>query len=191
VLEALTLVLRESHGFSNADIGYAFTGPMLASCIGVATGPIQERLYRRARDRNNGVPVQEARLYLSLLGTTLFTAGLFIFAWTSSPSQHWIGPVIGASITVFGCYHIYHATFSYLADAYQTHASSCNAGQSFLRNLVGAFFPLFTNKLFHALGFQWAGSLIGFCAAAISVLPFLLFVYGKRIRARSKLSIHD
>lgn len=49
--------------------------------------------------------------------------------------------------------------FSYLADSYTLYASSALSAQSFLRNCVGAVFPLFTNQLYAKLGIQGAGSL--------------------------------
>jgi hypothetical protein len=39
------------------------------------------------------------------------------------------------------------AVFNYLADAYGTYASSALAGQSFLRNMIAAAFPFFTETM--------------------------------------------
>lgn len=41
---------------------------------------------------------------------------------------------------------------------------------------------------FHTLGVDWAASLLGFLAAALAPVPFLFFVYGKKIRNMSKFS---
>lgn len=57
--------------------------------------------------------------------------------------------------------------------------------QSFLRNVVGAMFPLFTDQIYAKLGIQGAGSMVGGIALALACIPFVLFIYGSRLRARS------
>lgn len=185
LLESTSLIFGENHGFTEAQIGYTFAGPVVASILATAMTPVQDALYHRAQHRNKGQPVPEARLYTSMPGTILFTASLFWYGWTSSPSFHWILPVLAQSGAVFGIFTIYLATFSYLADSYKTYASSAIAAQSFARNVVGCIFPLFTRQMFEKLGYNWAGSLCGFLAMALSCVPFLLFGYGARIRNAS------
>ena len=185
LLESTPLVLKASHGFDDAQVGYSYAGPVIASILAAGMNSIQDKLYNDAQKRNNGVAVPEARLYSSMAGTILFTAGIFIYGWTSGPQFHWVYPVLGSSITVFGVYTIYSATFNYLADAYKQYASSAIAGQSFARNILAFAFPLFTRQMFERLGFQYASTLVGCLAALLSVVPFLLFHYGDRIRQKS------
>lgn len=53
---------------------------------------------------------------------------------------------------------------------------------------MGTVFPLFTAQMYHTLNFRWGGTLIAFIAAALAPIPFVLFWYGPRIRARSKFA---
>lgn len=87
-----------------------------------------------------------------------------------------------------GIFSIYLAVFLYLADAYHKYASSALAAQSFCRNLLGGVFPLFTPQMFRGLTFQGAGSLLGGLAAALTVVPWVLLLWGPRIRAKSKFA---
>lgn len=41
---------------------------------------------------------------------------------------------------------------------------------------------------YEKLGYQWASSFVGFLGAALGIVPFILFFYGRKIRARSKLA---
>ena len=41
---------------------------------------------------------------------------------------------------------------------------------------------------YERLGYQWASSFVGFLGAALGIVPFILFLYGRKIRARSKLA---
>lgn len=84
---------------------------------------------------------------------------------------------------------IYLAAFSYLSDGYTLYASSALSAMSFLRNLVGAVFPLFTSQLFDRLGVQGAGGLVFGLSTILSVIPFVLFKYGARLRERSPFAM--
>ena len=68
------------------------------------------------------------------------------------------------------------------------HANSAIAGNTFLRSLAGAGFPLFATPMFHNLGVDWAASLLGFLAVACIPFPVLFYIYGPKIRKMSKYS---
>jgi hypothetical protein len=87
-----------------------------------------------------------------------------------------------------GIYSIYLATFNYLADTYHRYASSALAAQSFCRNVLGGVFPLCTASMFNHLTFQGAASLLGGLAALLTIVPWVLVLYGPKIRARSKFA---
>lgn len=73
----------------------------------------------------------------------LLFIGSFIYAWTSFPFIHWIGPCIGLTVISASIFTIYLAAFSYLADAYLIYASSALAGQSLISmSLVLLFHPI-------------------------------------------------
>ena len=41
---------------------------------------------------------QEARLYSACAAAVLLPIGIFVVAWTSTPSIHWIVPVMGLTV---------------------------------------------------------------------------------------------
>ena len=71
---------------------------------------------------------------------------------------------------------------TYLVDAYTVYAASVTAAGTVLRSLVGALLPLAGNSMYNALGLGWGTSLLGFIAVAFIPVPFIFWVYGKRIR---------
>ncbi len=68
------------------------------------------------------------------------------------------------------------------------YANSAIAGNTLIRSLVGAGFPLFASAMYHNLGVPWATSLLGFLTAVMFPVPVLFFIYGKKIRALSRFS---
>lgn len=68
------------------------------------------------------------------------------------------------------------------------YAASALAANTMARSTVGAAFPLFTTRMYHGLGVQWASTLIGLVALLLAPIPFLFFKYGARIRERSQFA---
>jgi MFS family permease len=160
----------------------------VGALIGTLINPIQDWLYLRTAPKNTerpGKPIPEARLYTSIPGSILFTGGLFMYGWSSRPDVHWIVPTIGVCIVGVGIYSIYMGVVNYLTDAYEKYAASALSAASLGRNTFGAFLPLASYSLFKNLGFGWAGSLLGFIGAILSVVPVVLVIKGREIRARS------
>jgi hypothetical protein len=77
---------------------------------------------------------------------------------------------------------------NYLIDTFQMYAASAVAANTFLRSAFAGAFPLFASPMFHNLGINWASSLLGFFAIAMIPIPYLFYIYGRRIRARGKWS---
>jgi hypothetical protein len=81
---------------------------------------------------------------------------------------------------------IFQSVFAYLADAYGIYSASALAANTVLRSLFGAGFPMFTKKMYENLGTQWASSVPGFLGVACIPVPVVLYIYGQKIRQKSK-----
>lgn len=80
---------------------------------------------------------------------------------------------------------IFLQALNYLVDAYLMFAASAIAGNTFMRSLAGAGFPLFARQMFNGMGIQWAATLLGCIAIALAPIPFIFHIYGAKIRQRS------
>lgn len=83
---------------------------------------------------------------------------------------------------------IFLQALNYLVDAYLMFAASAIAGNTFLRSLCGAGFPLFARQMFQGMGIQWAGTLLGCVALLLAPIPFVFYKWGASIRGRSKIA---
>jgi MFS family permease len=177
-----------SYGFGTFQTGLVQLAITVGALIGTLINPLQDWMYLRTASKNKerpGKPIPEGRLYTSIPGSFLFTAGLFMYGWTCRPEIHWIVPAIGICIVGVGIYSIYMGVVNYLTDAYEKYAASALSAASLGRNLFGAFLPLASYELFQNLGFGWAGSLLGFVGLALSLVPIVLLIKGREIRAKS------
>ncbi|KKK17681.1 hypothetical protein P175DRAFT_0438461 [Aspergillus ochraceoroseus IBT 24754] len=177
-----------NYGMNTLQTGLVDLAISVGALIGTLVNPLQDMIYQQSARRNRehpGRPIPEARLYTSIPGSILFTAGLFWYGWASVPPTHWIVPTIGIAVTGLGIYSIYMAVVNYLTDAYEKYAASALSAASLGRNTFGAFLPLASYQLFANLGYGWAGSLLGFIGLALSVVPVVLVIKGPAIRRRS------
>lgn len=102
--------------------------------------------------------------------------------------MHWIVPALSGLLTGFGLLSIFLQCINYIVDAYLMFAASALAANTFLRSLFGACFPLFSVYMFDGMGIQWASTLLGCLAAAMVPIPVIFYVYGRRLRRRSRFA---
>lgn len=110
------------------------------------------------------------------------------FAWTNSPSIHWIVSIIAGAPFGFALVVIFQGINNYLVDSYLIYSASVLAGTAIIRSVFATVFPLFTGKMYENLGIHWASSVPAFLALAFTPFPFLLYKYGPYIRAKCKYS---
>lgn len=187
--QSITQVYTALYSWTFFETGMVQSAIVIGELIGLLASIYQDELYFRSADKNKetpGTPIPEARLYLSIPGSFAgLTAGLFFYAWTSYPSIHWIIPTIGLGFVGFGMFTVVTAVTGYILDCYTKYAASAIAGVAFLENTFAAFLPLATQSMYTNLGFNWASSLLGFAALALSFIPLVLQAYGRTIRAKS------
>jgi multidrug resistance protein len=185
--EAFPLVFGPGtgHGFNTGQQGLSFVGMAIGPIIAFCLYPLQERYYLRRVTANGGKGEPEARMWMARWGALLIPISLFWFGWTSYGSVHWIVPIIASSFFGAGIYIVILSILNYVVDSYQTYSASALAGVIFVRNVVGAGFPLFASQMYQTLGYEWASSLLGFLAILLVPIPFVFFYMGRAIRLRS------
>lgn len=187
-LASFPIEFEEERGWNLLVGALPFLALLVGIFIGAALNVLNQRFYIKRFKANRNRPVPEARLPPMMFGSIFFAAGLFIFGWTSSKKIFWIGPVIGAACMGLGFFTIFQAALNYLIDTFQKTSASAVAANTFLRSVFAGCFPLFANAMFHNLGIDWASSVLGFIAVGLIPIPYLFYIFGKRIRARGKWS---
>lgn len=148
--------------------------------------PLNDRIYRRLKHRNNNTGRPEFRV--PLLGVACFCtpAGLFIYGWTAQKHTHWIAPNVGACLFAMGNIVTFQCIQTYIVDTYTRFAASALAAGAMLRSLAGFGFPLFAPYMYKSLQYGWGNSLLGFISVAIGIpAPIFLWRYGEKLRQRS------
>ncbi|KAJ7684917.1 MFS general substrate transporter [Mycena polygramma] len=194
---AFPIVFQQHHHFTAAQNGLAFIGIGIGIVLGLGSTPIQNRVYWRAMEMSEtGRAAPEARLHQAMVGGVLIPIGLFWFAFSASPSVHWIVPIVGSAFFGMGIAQILQSLTSYLMDAYELYFASAVASTIVLRSVCAAFLPQVVPVMFSRLGDETAMSVFGVLGLVCTPIPFLfwaslLFAYGRWIRSRSSVAFKE
>ncbi|KAF7887264.1 uncharacterized protein EAF02_003911 [Botrytis sinoallii] len=187
-LAAIPVQFALARGYGPVTSELPFLALLLGTIFGGTANILNNKFYTRKFKANDNRPVPEARLPPMMIGSVFFAAGLFVFGWTSAPSIHWVAPCIGLIFMGFGFFTIFQSALNYLIDTFSSCAASAVAAQTFVRAIFAALFPLFVTPMFQGLGIEWGSSVLGFVATVLIPIPFLFYVYGKRIRMKGKFT---
>ncbi|KAL3461705.1 MFS multidrug transporter [Aspergillus heterothallicus] len=188
-LTAYTIVFQGVYGMNAGVGGLPLFGMVVGLLIAATYIIVSNKGYQRKLADNGGVPIPEWRCPPVIVGGVLFAAGLFWFGWSGfSGTVHWIVPTLSGLFTGFGLLVIFIQLFNYLIDTYLMFAASAIAANTFCRSLVAASFPLFSRQMFDNMGVQWASTLLGCVAACLVPIPVAFYLYGERLRKKSKFA---
>jgi len=189
LLTAFALVFEGKYGWSAGVSGLAYFGMVTGEVIAFIAIVLSNPRYVKKLQANNNIPVPEWRLPISMVGGVLFAIGLFWFGWSGYTGQvPWIAPVLSGLFIGFGIFSIFLSLLNYIVDAYLMFAASAIAGNTFMRSIFGGVFPLFATFMFEGMGVQWACTLLGCVALVLVPMPVVFYLYGKKIRAKSKFA---
>ena len=145
--EAYPIAFQEQRGW-NEGVGAL---PFISITIGVLIGggiivwTSKTRFARKMAKHGRVIP--EERLIPMIVGGFIFPAGMFWFAWTSSPHITWVPQVLAGIPIGAGVLMIFLQGLNYIIDVYLMNANSAIAGNTFVRSLFGAGFPLFATGM--------------------------------------------
>ncbi|KJA23932.1 hypothetical protein HYPSUDRAFT_184646 [Hypholoma sublateritium FD-334 SS-4] len=154
---------------------------------GQLNGRNMDKIYKYFKAKNEGVGEPEFRLPSMFPSTILMPFGLLLAGWAAEKKLHWIVTDIGMAFVGASMILTFQCVQTYIVDAFTLHAASALAVVSCLRSIAGFGFPLFAPVLYEKLGYGKGNTVLACLAIGLGCpAPFLLWVYGKRIRMGSK-----
>ncbi|KAF7339568.1 putative mfs-multidrug-resistance transporter [Mycena sanguinolenta] len=197
LFEAYPIVFTEGHHLSAGISGLMFLPLLLGGTTSVTISIVvfNPRYEREAARLAPPASPPEFRLEMALIAAPLYVVAFFWFGWTSFPSISLWAPLMSGYVLGFAINWIFvDAQFKVnpapnnllFLDTYLSIAASALAGNTVVRSVFGAVFPLFATQMYNALGPRWASSLLGFVALIMVPIPIVLMRFGPTIRAKSK-----
>lgn len=113
-LNRFPVVYEEGKGYSKGITGLMFLPLAIGVICSSICSPLVNKHYLKIAAEYNGRPPAEMRLIPMMMSCWFIPLGLFIFAWTSYPTIHWIGPTMGGFPVGFGFIFLYNSCNNYL-----------------------------------------------------------------------------
>ncbi|CAG9945027.1 unnamed protein product [Clonostachys rosea f. rosea IK726] len=186
---AVPYTFTSVYRFDVEQCGLVFLSVVIGCFLGLITIVLCDKLIYQKKVNQfppNKVP-PEHRLYAAMVGSLVLPIGLFWFGWSARAGVSWASPAAAISFFAWGNISIFITTFQYKTDTYTGNViASAASANSLARYGFAAAFPLFTVQMYQKLGIPWASSLLGFFSLVLLPVPWVLFKYGPRIRAKSQ-----
>ncbi|KAI1342168.1 MFS general substrate transporter [Xylariaceae sp. FL0016] len=178
-------VVNNGLSYIDADLTY------LNFVVGVVTMfcfiPVQTWLFKRDRAKHgHGRP--EARFLTSLVTVWGFPISLLWFAFTCDGNTSFWSPVVAGAFLGFCDPLLWLSMLNYIADSYTNVAASAIAAFLIPSFLIAAGCCHIGIVMFDRLGPKWAMAVLGFISFGLVALVYVLYFFGNKIRAHSKLA---
>ncbi|KAK8045522.1 major facilitator superfamily domain-containing protein [Apiospora rasikravindrae] len=186
---AFFLVFGTTYGFTLVQSGMVFLAVAFGCVLGTGLVYLCDRFLYRSKARHfppNQIP-PEHRLYSAMFGTLLLPTALLWFGWSARPEVNPAVPIVAIALFACGNVSLFISSMQYISDVYhRTNVASASAANALIRYIFGTVFPLFGLQMYRRLGTGWATSVLALIALILLPGPWLLFKYGKKVRAMSK-----
>ncbi|GAK68096.1 uncharacterized protein PAN0_039c6329 [Moesziomyces antarcticus] len=187
--ESFPLVYPPLYGFGLGAIGLTFLSVVVTTGLGAGAYTIYVYYYVEAKIRRTGeLPSLESRLIPAIPASVLMPIGLFLFAWTSRESIHWMVGLIGVAIYGLAFYVLVQCVLLYVNIMYPKYSASLLAANDFCRSSLATAFIMAGRPLFTHLGIGGGVSLIAGLACVCVPLLLLLYRFGPYLRSKSKFA---
>ncbi|KAG5755889.1 hypothetical protein H9Q70_001485 [Fusarium xylarioides] len=187
-------IFRHYYNFSATGESLSYLGITLGTLLACAPFVLIDLSYYQKRlthwdqthDTSDPFP-PEHRLISSMIGSFLLPASLLIAGWTAEFRVHWILPIFFQGMTMMACLLIYAGVNLFMLDAYgPLYGASASGAMMLSRYSLSFAFPMFALQMFEKLGAGWATTLLAGITLLMAPIPWCFFVYGEKIRARSR-----
>ncbi|KAK9421811.1 putative Major facilitator superfamily (MFS) profile domain-containing protein [Seiridium unicorne] len=149
-------------------------------------GPLNDKIYRYLRQRNNGIDLPEYRIWLMLPAAILVPGGLLWFGWSAVAQAHWIIPNLGMATACVGIVMTFMCMQAYVMDAYPVYAASAQGALTVVRSLTAFTMPVMAPAMVHQWGYGWSSTVLAIIAVVVgSLAPAFLHLKGASLRAKS------
>ncbi|KAK2616063.1 hypothetical protein N8I77_002773 [Diaporthe amygdali] len=180
----ITILFRRNYQLMAPNVNLVYIAPLVGAVLGeLAGGPFSDFVVQQMTRRNQGQRHPEMRLHAMYPALICIVVGLVMFGVTLQQQKHYIIPLVGLGIFIFGMQASTTVVFTYPVDCYLAQGADALALIGGLKNVVSFALPFYINPMVDSIGIQTT-----FVAmAVISLGLYFVFVFslifcGERLR---------
>ena len=210
-LNGYTFIFTETYGFSEGITGLSFIGIGIGLCLASCLVPVMyiwaKRALAKAKAEGGSRLPPEFRLWFAMLGAPAIPISVLWMGWTTYPSISYWSPLAASVLFGYGILCVFISSYQYLIDGYEKYAASALASVTLIRYVAAGGMvsrPLSSSLLsrlltriqievaipfYMNLGLHWTLTILGCLSALLVPVPYLFYLYGPKIRKRSKHAV--
>ena len=183
-------IFGETYNFSQGGTYIIFLGIVFRLILVLLFTPLWRKLLGMefARAARNGLthPPPEAMLWWTMAASPFVPISLFWMGWSAYPSVSYWSPLIGSVPFGFELLCIFISIYAYIMQTFAQYAASALVFVTFVRYVCGGAIVVVAIPMFENLGVHHAMSVLGAVSCLFVTVPYVLYFWGARIRAKSK-----
>lgn len=192
-LDGYDYIFGETHGTSPGITGLCF----LSIAIGLFGASLWVPLiYKWARRDMAAIQARgvsrlppEFRLWYAMFGAPAIPISLFWMGWTSYPHISIWSPLLAGVLFGYGVLCVFISSYQYIIDSYEMYAASALTSVTLVRYVTAGGMTVVGIPFYKNMGVHWTLTILGAISALLVPLPYLFYMYGKRIRGMSKYAV--
>ncbi|KAJ5319808.1 hypothetical protein N7508_000091 [Penicillium antarcticum] len=188
-LEGYTYVFGRPYGLSLGLTNLSWAGMLVGIVLTVGTVPVVYSWTAKEYQKTGRI-LPETRLWYAMLGgAPAVPVSLFWMGWTCYPSVSIWSPLVASALFGYGIMAIFIVAYMYIIDTYDVYSASALGFLVFTRYVVAGGMTIAGGPIYEAIGPHYTLTILGAISAAMAPIPYLLYIYGPRIRKFSQHAV--
>ncbi|KAL1648208.1 hypothetical protein SLS61_007080 [Didymella pomorum] len=134
----------------------------------------------------------EFRLWYAMFGAPAIPISLFWMGWTSYPHISIWSPILAGVLFGYGVLCVFISSYQYIIDSYEMYAASALTSVTLVRYVTAGGMTVVGIPFYRNMGVHYTLTILGAISALLVPVPYLFYIYGKRIRGKSKYAaVHE
>ncbi|KAJ5158576.1 uncharacterized protein N7500_008227 [Penicillium coprophilum] len=189
-LEGYRYIFGDTYGLSQEMTGIVWAGMLCGTLLVSFLVPVVYSWTATECKKTSSITPETRLWYAMLGGAPAVPISLFWMGWTSYPSISIWSPIIASAVFGYGITTIFISTYMYLIDSYDIYSASALGFLAFTRYVVAGGVTVAGGPIYRAIGVHYTLTILGAISTIMAAIPYLLYVYGPRIRKYSKFAVN-
>ncbi|SPJ74258.1 related to multidrug resistance protein [Fusarium torulosum] len=181
-------IFEKTYSIDQGLANIIFIAMFLGTQINFAFVPIVYRKTLRAtQTQGKGRFKPEIRLWYAMLGAAAaIPISLFWLGWTNYSSISIWSAIFAVVLFGYGVTGIFICVYMYIIDSYEIYSASALTFVSLIRYIIAGGMTVVGIPFYENMGTHYTLTIMACLSVVLAAIPYILYFYGHKIRAKSK-----
>lgn len=185
-------VYKLSQGLTNLIWLAMFVGMMIAACLVPFIYRWTKIEFAQAEAEKGSTHTRpENRLWFAMLGAPAIPIGLFWMGWTDFPHISIWSPIVASVLVGYGTILVFTSSYMYVIDVYDIYAASALSFMTVSRYYVAGGMTVAGIPFYRNMGVHYTLTILACLSSLMTLVPYIFYRYGPKIRSWSKYAANN